>query len=217
MRIKNLITKNKRIFTCLVISLLVGIFSGMGNMPDVEYNQLLSQKEQLETKGADLENKVEITKRQVDDLQSQKNEKERIAKEEAEKLAKAEDEKKAKEEAEKKAKEEAEKLAKEEAERLAKIEAENRAQEEENNRLAQQQTNYDNTSNESYSGGSDNSNQSTVGAEVSNPIGETVWLSATGDKYHRINNCGRMNPANASQVSIGDAQAKGFGACSKCF
>ena len=193
MRIKNLITKNKRIFTCLVISLLVGIFSGMGNMPDVEYNQLLSQKEQLETKGADLENKVEITKRQVDDLQSQKNEKERIAKEEAEKLAK------------------------EEAERLAKIEAENRAQEEENNRLAQQQTNYDNTSNESYSGGSDNSNQSTVGAEVSNPIGETVWLSATGDKYHRINNCGRMNPANASQVSIGDAQAKGFGACSKCF
>lgn len=97
MRIKNLITKNKRIFTCLVISLLVGIFSGMGNMPEVEYKQLLSQREQLETKVADLENKVEDTKSQVDLLQVQKNEKEKIAKEEAEKLAKAEAEKKAKE------------------------------------------------------------------------------------------------------------------------
>lgn len=224
MDIKNLVTKNKRILTCFAISLVVGIFSGMGNMPEVEYNQLLSQKEQLETKVADLENKVEVTKSQVDDLQVQKNEKERIAKEEAEKLAKAkaEAEKKAKEEAERLAKEE-EKKAKEEAERLAKIEAENRAREEENNRLAQQQTNYYNTSNGSYSSGSENSgstgnsNQSNVGLETSNPIGEMVWLSATGDKYHRINNCGRMNPAKARQVTIGEAQAKGFGACNKCF
>lgn len=229
MSIKNLVNKNKRALICLTISLVVGIIGGMGNMPKEEYNQLLSQKEELQTKVADLANKVEVAKNQADVLQDQKNEKERIAKEEAEKLAKAEEEKKAKEEAEKLAKAEAEKKAKEEAERLAKIEAENRAQEEENNRLAQQQTNYNNTSNGSYSGGSGNlggsgnsggsesSNQSNIVVDTSAPIGEMVWLSATGTKYHRINNCGRMNPANARQVTIGEAQSKGFGACDKCF
>ena len=44
-----------------------------------------------------------------------------------------------------------------------------------------------------------------------------VWLSATGTQYHRINNCGRMNPAKARQVTIGEAQTQGIGACDKCF
>ena len=45
----------------------------------------------------------------------------------------------------------------------------------------------------------------------------TVWLSATGSKYHSIPNCGRMNPDNARQVSEADAIAQGYTACSKCF
>ena len=113
MSIKNLVTKNKITLICLAISLVVGIIGGMNNMPEEECNQLLSQKEQLEVRVAEIENKVEVAKNQADELQEQKNEKERIAKEEAERLAK----------------EEAEKKAKEEAERLAKIEAENRARE----------------------------------------------------------------------------------------
>ena len=44
-----------------------------------------------------------------------------------------------------------------------------------------------------------------------------VWLSATGSKYHRINNCGRMNPARATRVSLSSAVAQGYDACSKCF
>lgn len=44
-----------------------------------------------------------------------------------------------------------------------------------------------------------------------------VWLSATGEKYHSIPDCGRMNPAKARQVSLTDAQAAGYDACSKCF
>ena len=45
----------------------------------------------------------------------------------------------------------------------------------------------------------------------------TVWLSATGSKYHRIPDCGNMNPDNARQVSQSEAQAQGYTACSKCF
>ena len=44
-----------------------------------------------------------------------------------------------------------------------------------------------------------------------------VWLSATGEKYHSINNCGRMNPNKARQVSLSSALSQGFTACSKCF
>lgn len=44
-----------------------------------------------------------------------------------------------------------------------------------------------------------------------------VWLSETGEKYHSINNCGRMNPAKAYQVTEEQAEAMGKGRCSKCW
>lgn len=43
-----------------------------------------------------------------------------------------------------------------------------------------------------------------------------VWLSATGQKYHSIPNCGRMDPANARQVSLTDAQRLGIEPCKNC-
>lgn len=46
---------------------------------------------------------------------------------------------------------------------------------------------------------------------------ETVWLSATGEKYHRIPNCGRMNPEKAKQILESDALSMGFDKCSKCY
>lgn len=49
-----------------------------------------------------------------------------------------------------------------------------------------------------------------------NNVSEMVWLSATGDKYHRINNCGRMNPNNARQVTLQQAQGS-YQRCSKCW
>lgn len=45
---------------------------------------------------------------------------------------------------------------------------------------------------------------------------EMVWLSSTGSKYHSIPNCGRMNPNTARQVPKSDAEASGYGPCSKC-
>lgn len=83
-----------------------------------------------------------------------------------------------------------------------------------------------------YSSGSESSatatattESTTASAPVENTTPEpepvtnsaTVWLSATGSKYHSIPNCGRMNPDNARQVSEADAIAQGYTACSKCF
>lgn len=45
---------------------------------------------------------------------------------------------------------------------------------------------------------------------------QMVWISATGSKYHSVPDCGRMNPDNAYQMSLSDAQANGYGRCSKC-
>lgn len=46
---------------------------------------------------------------------------------------------------------------------------------------------------------------------------EMVWLSATGDKYHSIPNCGRMNPDKARQVTREQAESSGHSACTKCY
>ena len=47
--------------------------------------------------------------------------------------------------------------------------------------------------------------------------GGLCWKSATGEKYHSINNCGRMNPAKATQITISQAQSMGLEQCSKCW
>lgn len=44
-----------------------------------------------------------------------------------------------------------------------------------------------------------------------------VWLSATGSKYHSRNDCGRMNPSRARQVTKSEAIAEGYDACKKCW
>lgn len=45
----------------------------------------------------------------------------------------------------------------------------------------------------------------------------TVWLSATGSKYHSRNNCGRMNPDKAIEVTKSYAESAGYDPCSKCW
>ncbi|MEF2654073.1 MAG: MBL fold metallo-hydrolase [Blautia sp.] len=47
--------------------------------------------------------------------------------------------------------------------------------------------------------------------------GSMVWIPATGEKYHSIPDCGRMNPAKASQITESEAISRGYGPCSKCF
>lgn len=45
----------------------------------------------------------------------------------------------------------------------------------------------------------------------------TVWITATGSKYHNKPDCGNSNPATSSQISLSEAQARGYEPCSKCF
>lgn len=63
------------------------------------------------------------------------------------------------------------------------------------------------------------SRQADTTAQASNNSSSTAmcWLSATGSKYHSINNCGRMNPNNARQVTIAEAERQGYGRCKKCW
>ena len=50
------------------------------------------------------------------------------------------------------------------------------------------------------------------------PIADVmVWLPATGEKYHNKNNCGRMNPDKARQVTKSEAERLGYEACGKCY
>ncbi len=44
-----------------------------------------------------------------------------------------------------------------------------------------------------------------------------VWLSATGSKYHKIPNCGRMNPDKATQVTLAEALERGKERCENCW
>ena len=60
-------------------------------------------------------------------------------------------------------------------------------------------------------------NSGKVASGSGNSSAAYVWLSATGEKYHRIPNCGKMNPNKARKVSLKEAQARGFDACDKCF
>lgn len=63
------------------------------------------------------------------------------------------------------------------------------------------------------------SRQADTSAQASNNSSSTAmcWLSTTGSKYHSINNCGRMNPNNARQVTIAEAERQGYGRCKKCW
>ena len=47
--------------------------------------------------------------------------------------------------------------------------------------------------------------------------GDYVWISATGSKYHKRNDCGTMNPNNASRVTTEEARNRGLEPCRKCF
>lgn len=49
------------------------------------------------------------------------------------------------------------------------------------------------------------------------PYDTTAYLSATGKKYHRIKNCGKMNPDKAIETTVSKAEASGHERCSNCW
>ena len=79
--------------------------------------------------------------------------------------------------------------------------------------IGSENINSDNAASSS-SANNDNTSNDTGGGGSSSIL---VWKSATGDKYHSINNCGRMNPAKATQITEEQAIKQGLGKCSKCW
>lgn len=44
-----------------------------------------------------------------------------------------------------------------------------------------------------------------------------VWVSGTGEKYHKKNDCGTMNPDKADKITEKEAKKRGLDECSRCF
>lgn len=78
------------------------------------------------------------------------------------------------------------------------------------NNLLTEQINSDSSEAEISSNDNSSDNQSESATS-------SVWISATGHKYHRIPDCGNMNPNKATKISKSSAEAQGYTACHNCF
>ena len=134
---------------------------------------------------------------------------------EAEAKKKAEEE--AKKKAEKEAKQKAEAEAKQKAEEEARLQAEAQAkqQAEEEARL-QAEAQAKQQAEEEARLQAEAAAAQEAEAAAAQPVEQMVWLSATGEKYHRIPNCGNMNPDKARQIPLSQAEGS-YEACKNCW
>ena len=165
-----------------------------------------------------------IINKQIDELkQKEKDELEAAKKAEEEKkkqeeIAKKEEERKRQEEIAKKEAEEQAKREQEEAERIAQEQA--KREQEEAERIAQEQANssvYSTSASVNETVQSEDPGTQETYTVQETPTTRMVWISATGSKYHSKNDCGSMNPSNATQISLDDANARGMSPCSRCY
>lgn len=56
-----------------------------------------------------------------------------------------------------------------------------------------------------------------VSSQNTTSKGNEVWISATGKKYHKKNNCGNMNPSKARLIDESYAQENGYKKCETCY
>lgn len=186
----NFINKYKKLLICLLIGIVLG-FSGGANtsVSKAEVNTLLTQKESVEEKISSVDSLIEKESKNIELLETQK-----LSKEESIRVEKEKEEEK----------------SRLEAERLANEQAKKEAEARES-----KHTNSNTYTSAEKDSSSKSSNDSS--SESNTKVEGMVWLSATGEKYHNKNNCGRMNPNKARQVDISDAKSRGFEACKKCY
>ncbi|EOU1462347.1 hypothetical protein VOH93_001308 [Clostridium perfringens] len=106
---------------------------------------------------------------------------------------------------------------KEEAEKQRQAEIEKQKQEEANS-ISQSSSN--NSSKKSTSNNSSNAKSNSYNSDnpqPSKPVGEMVYITATGKKYHRKNKCGNTNPDRTSYIPLSEAESMGYSPCSKCY
>lgn len=131
------------------------------------------------------------------------------AKKKAETEAKLQAEAEAKQKAETEAKQKAEAEAKQKAEEEARLQAEAAAkqQAEEEARLqAEAQAKQQAEEEARLQAEAEAAAAQEAEAAAAQPVEQMVWLSATGEKYHRIPNCGNMNPDKARQIPLSQAE-----------
>lgn len=196
MNIKSFLLKKKKvIISCAICFLIGGGIALTSNVSDQEINSLQSKNSDITCQIAKKDEVLKADKIVLEtskrDLSEYENKKDAIDKAKADKLEK---EQEAKEKAER---EKAEKEAKAQAEKEAKAKA--------------RQESYSN-SNSSNSKSADNTSNSD-----NKPIGTMVWRTRTGKKYHSTNHCGRTNSANATEITLKEAEAEGLTPCSKCY
>lgn len=203
MNIKPFLLKKKKIIISCIACFLIGTaMSTSTNASDEEISTFKARHseivEQVSQKDSLLESKREELAKLQSTTSELENKKDEIEKAEQEKLAKEQEKQ-----------ENAERLAKEKAEK----EEEKLAKEKQKQIAKDNEAKNNQPSNKKPSNGSGNKNNNSV----TKPVGDMVWKTATGKKYHRTNNCGNTNLSNASQISQSDAEAKGLGPCSKCY
>lgn len=140
-------------------------------------------------------------------------------KKKAETEAKLQAEAEAKQKAETEAKQKAEAEAKQKAEEEARLQAEAAAkqQAEEDARLqAEAQAKQQAEEEARLQAEAEAAAAQEAEAAAAQPVEQMVWLSATGEKYHRIPNCGNMNPDKARQIPLSQAEGS-YQACKNCW
>lgn len=130
------------------------------------------------------------------------------------KKAEAEAKKQAEEEAKQKAEAEAKKQAEEEARLQAEAAAKQQAEEEA--RLQAEAEAQQQAAEEARLQAEAEAAAQEAEAAAAQPVEQMVWLSATGKKYHSIPNCGNMNPDNARQVPLSQAEGR-YERCKNCW
>ncbi len=157
-----------------------------------------SSQEELSTLNKDIGDLQD----KINQLNDEKQKQEQLLKDTTAKI-----ELKQKEEAEKQRHAEVEKQKQEEADKLAKADS-----------ISQSSSN--NSSKNSNSNTSSNTNSNSYSSnnhQPSKPVGDMVYITVTGKKYHRKNNCGKTNPARTSYIPLSEAESMGYSPCSKCY
>lgn len=210
------IKKHGKIILIVLLGVMLGTFlrscSGVDNKYKAEiassYDTALSQKQELEREIAVLDTQIATDNNIISNLKQEKQNKEN-AKIEEEAKQKAQKEEALKAEQEEKLKEEEEnKKANQEAER---IKRQQQTEEPSKNKTIEEIESEEDTRRSIPS----DPDKSTNNPDSSDE--ETVWLSASGGKYHRTNHCGNMNPTKATQITRKEAKSRGIPACDTCF
>lgn len=179
-----------------VIVALIGIIAGFCLFPNAtqeDINKLKAEKTTVLAKIDSSQEELSTLNKDIGDLQ--------------EKINQLNDEKQKQDQLLKDTTAKIELKQKEEAARLAKADSISQSS---SNNSSKKSTSNNSSSAKSNSYNSDN-------PQPSKPVGEMVYITATGKKYHRKNKCGNTNPARTSYIPLSEAESMGYSPCSKCY